>query len=177
MMKATIDIDKVKLKSEMFLEVEYQKNFEDKHRNQVSEACNAPVHPDLVAAFEKLVPHLAILTEYVPESAAPEDIDSFEHPDLEKFKVTQISIGSDGDGVTITGRRVLKNKKVLNLNAPYTKYYEENGYRFGADLQIAVSHIIEETQLYLDGVKFGEGKQLEMELGDGETVDGEESAL
>jgi hypothetical protein len=160
-MKATIDIDKVKFKNDLFIEVHYKEDFEDKHRNLVHKECNAPVHEDLKKCFERLGVHLPILCEYLDETQLPEDIDSLSSPILESFKVTQISVGADGDGVTITGSRKLKTGKVLNLNAPHTKYYEEDGYRYAPDLQIAVANLVAEVELYMEG-KHGEGAQLEM---------------
>jgi hypothetical protein len=173
-MKATIDIEKVKVKNGLFLIVDYKRDFEGgKVRNIVNEQCNAPIHPDLIAAFDNLRIHLAVLTEYIDEENVDKDIDRYEHTILEQFKVTQISIGGDGEGVTLTGQKRLKSKKVLNLNAPFQKYFEDEGYSFGADLQIAVDRVITEVEAYMDGTKRGEGAQLEMQLEGNEGGDGD----
>ena len=79
------------------------------------------VHKDLEFCFTELVPHLAFLCE-MKEADGKESFDELPDDILNTLDVTGFSIGGDGDseGVTLTGKRFLKSKKVLNLNAPFT---------------------------------------------------------
>lgn len=95
---------------------------------------------DLINAFKALVPHMAFLCEQKEADGKnfledmPNNIDSI-------LEVTGYTVGGDGDsrGVTLTGKRFLKSNKVLNLNAPFTKFADENeDYAFQFELEQAI---------------------------------------
>lgn len=53
----------------------------------------------------------------------------------------------------------------MNMNTPYTKYYDESApYRFNTDLELAVNAVLEEALAYKEGRKYGV-KQQELPFG------------
>src|SRR5690606_1856313 len=110
-----IEIRKAGIRSAIFLAYEY--NLEDngisaKNKTQST----APIHDDLRAAFDKLIPHFILLTEELPEDRMkgiiendlmlPEDIEK-------KYQVTDFELGGTEDQQTIkiSGFKVLSNDK------------------------------------------------------------------
>lgn len=98
---------------------------------------------DLINAFKALVPHMAFLCEQKEADGKkfledmPDNIDSI-------LEVTGYTVGGDGDsrGVTLTGKRFLKSNKVLNLNAPFTKFADDNeDYAFQFELEQAAADV------------------------------------
>lgn len=126
-------------------------------KDVISAKCANKVHPDLVTAFEKLIPHMILLCE-LPES--DDLIDRLINRDINdctegfpKIEVTGFSIGGDSDeaGVTIIGSRMIGNNgKTLNLISPFQKYDEEE-YGYAGQLKIAVDLIVTEITQFLDG--------------------------
>lgn len=111
---------------------------------------------DLVNAFKALIPHLAFLCELKEADGIdfledmPDNIESI-------VDVSGYSIGGDGDsrGVTLTGKRFLKSNKVLNLNAPFTKFTDESeSYRFQFELEQAIEACDYEVNEYLFNKKW-----------------------
>lgn len=160
-MEVTINLKKAKLIEGDFLELEYtqtETEGESVSSTDYKAFIRKYAHVDLLHAFEKLKTHLAFLTE----SVDIKDNDLTFPPELEsdirfsKFKVTQISLGGSDDsyGVTLTGQRKLKGKKILNLNAPFTKFEEQDGvdnYDFLHELYSDIQTVINEVILYLNG--------------------------
>lgn len=85
------------------------------------------VTSDLINAFAKLIPHIALLTEQ-KEANEVEMIEDVPDEISRILDVTGYSIGGDGDneGVTLVGKRFLKTGKVLNLCSPFTMFNNEN---------------------------------------------------
>lgn len=111
---------------------------------------------DLINAFKALVPHMAFLCEQKEADGKefledmPENIDSI-------LEVTGFTVGGDGDsrGVTLTGKRFLKSNKVLNLNAPFTKFTDENeDYAFQFELEQAIESCSYEVNEYIFNKKW-----------------------
>ena len=111
---------------------------------------------DLINAFKALVPHMAFLCEQKEADGKefledmPENIDSI-------LEVTGYTVGGDGDsrGVTLTGKRFLKSNKVLNLNAPFTKFTDENeDYAFQFELEHAIESCSYEVNEYIFNKKW-----------------------
>lgn len=111
---------------------------------------------DLINAFKELVPHMAFLCELKEADGKnflgdmPDNIDSI-------LEVTGYSVGGDGDsrGVTLTGKRFLKSNKVLNLNAPFTKFADENeDYQFQFELEQAIEACSYEVNEYIFNKKW-----------------------
>lgn len=113
------------------------------------------VHDDLKHAFNLMRSHLAIICD-LPEAKGKNlhELDDDEEA-LLRIKVIGFSIGGSGDneGVSLTGFKTLKGGKILNLNAPFTKYVDESGegYEFSDDLNHLMNHATTEVELYIDG--------------------------
>lgn len=121
-------------------------------------------HDDLLNGFSLLRPHLAIITDCL-EAHKKTLYDLDDDPEtLEKFKVNSISIGGSGEheGVTISGSKKLSGGRLLNLNTPFTKYWDENErYEYADELNSLIEHICTEVELYLDG-KIAPDAQLDL---------------
>ena len=111
---------------------------------------------DLINAFKALVPHMAFLCEQKEADGKefledmPDNIDSI-------LEVTGYTVGGDGDsrGVILTGKRFLKSNKVLNLNAPFTKFTDDSeNYRFQFELEQAIEACDYEVNEYLFNKKW-----------------------
>lgn len=114
------------------------------------------VTSDLINAFKALVPHMAFLCEQKEADGKkfledmPDNIDSI-------LEVTGYTVGGDGDsrGVTLTGKRFLKSNKVLNLNAPFTKFADDNeDYAFQFELEQAIESCCYEVNEYIFNKKW-----------------------
>lgn len=109
------------------------------------------VHKDLTESFCALIPHLAFLCEQKEADGKKYLVDL---PDevFTKMEVSGYSIGGsdDNEGVTLTGKRFLMSKKVLNLNAPFTMFNNENeAYEHAYDLFECVERCSYEAEQYL----------------------------
>lgn len=166
------NISKAKLAKNGGLEVTFEETvtFTDENGKTVelnrepSIICKNIPHDDLINAFALLRPHLAIITDCVEAHKKTlydldDDVES-----LEKFKVTSFSKGGTGEheGVTISGSKKLSGGRILNLNTPFTKYYDENDpYDHADELSSLITHICNEVEAYLDG-KIAPDAQLDM---------------
>ncbi|WP_417867990.1 hypothetical protein [Xanthomarina gelatinilytica] len=161
-----IEIKKAKIKNRIFLSSEYVEKLNGVNKTR-KEDSDAIVHDDLINAFQRLVPHFALLTEQVPESEVesiilngkeiPEDL-------LQKIKVTGITVGGTGEseGITISGAKRLSNGKMVNFNTPFTKWEEvDEGYRFISELINVLEDLKDEVIAYMEG-KQGSKVQMEM---------------
>ena len=109
------------------------------------------VTKDMHQAFKALIPHLTFLCE---QREAYRLVRMDELPD-EIYRVLDVSgysIGGSDDniGVTLIGKRFLNSKKVLNINAPFTMFDNENEeYTYAFDLQQAIENCNYEVEQYL----------------------------
>jgi hypothetical protein len=169
-MEKVIDIKKAKIIDGAHMELEYTEVEPDGDAsvsNEIKGLFRKRVHPDLVAAYDKLKIHLAYLSEIVPVELG-EDIEGSDFhmdPKFIKFKVTSFSIGGEGDslGVTVTGQMKLRGKKILNLNTPFTKFEAQSSdnYEYLHNLYSHVMTCIDEVQKYISG-KCHPNTQMEM---------------
>lgn len=159
----SLKFKKIKLVDELTLDFEADEN-DNGTVSKIIKESGHPVHPDLIARFQALDVHLMLSCEIIdyPTGAKLDELNI--NPMVDKMMVTGLSFGgSDYEGVTLTGRKQLKNKRVLNLNAPYIKFNDESGlgYDYEAFLYSDVMRLLEEVKLYVGG-KYGEGKQLNL---------------
>jgi hypothetical protein len=149
----------VKLNDDNTLDVVYLDHVgEEGQIDKVTKECKAKAHPDLVAEFDNLRIHMGTLceqgefTEY-EDGAKPLDI----------LRVTKIAFGGEDEhqGITITGMRLLKNAKVLNLNAPFTKLHPDHSdYGYVQSLELSLQNLLSEADQYLNGTKVAPSNQL-----------------
>lgn len=173
-MEKVISIKRAKIIEGVHLELEYTETEPDGDASistDIKSLCRRRVHHDLLDAFERLKVHLAFLSEQV-DIQDTDDLTNpeiFNDPRFLKFHVTSFSLGGDIDsaGVTITGQRKLKSKKVLNLNSPFTQFEAMEGkdeqYEFLHELYRDVMNCVGEVEEYLRG-KHAPNPQLEIEL-------------
>lgn len=153
----SIEIRKAGIRSGIFLAYEY--NIEEagisaKNKTQSM----APIHDDLKAAFDKLIPHFILLTEELPEDRVkgiiendlliPEDIQL-------KYTVTEFALGGSEDSktITITGYKILSNDKSVSFSTPSQKLYDDkkDGYKYSDFLRDILDILLDEVQQYMDG--------------------------
>lgn len=167
-----IEIRKAGIRSAIFLAYEY--NLEDngisaKNKTQST----APIHDDLRAAFDKLIPHFILLTEELPENTMkgiienglqlPEDIEK-------KYQVTDFELGGTEDQQTIkiTGYKVLSNDKSITFTTPSQKLHEDktDGYKFDEYLRECLDVLLAEVQEYMDGKQAPRSEVGKLDFGD-----------
>lgn len=120
-------------------------------------------HNDLMLGFDLLRSHLLIITEQreafdqfgnIIEPSVLDNYDGeFEELNpLEKVKVNSFDLSS-GYGISITGTKLLKGKKVLPLSTDKTYFegYEDDEYMFGDELKHVALHLHDEVLAYYNG--------------------------
>jgi len=124
-------------------------------------------HNDLIATFEALRPHMALLCEY----ADVDDVrgDDLATVDFRKIYVTQITLTGHNEnaGVVITGFRLLQDGSKLNLNTPNLKF-EVSEYRYSQELSEALDDLTAEAMRALTERR---RKVVQAELFDDEDTD------
>lgn len=156
-------IKKAKLNSVGYLEVEFEQKVISEDNEtftfESAQKCTWSPHNDLLLALDALKPHLAVLCEQVEnmfEITTYEKAFNQPHQLLSKLKVTGFTIGGsdEHEGVTLIGRRVLANNRVLNLVSPFCKWEDEhNGYEYSYELAAIISNLQNEVIEYLNGKK------------------------
>ncbi|AOR28755.1 hypothetical protein FORMB_17160 [Formosa sp. Hel1_33_131] len=175
----TITITSGTLKGAYSLDYSYVQKT-DVGENNVKMSCNAPIHEDLKTAFENLIPHLAMICEEVTKKEVKNVIDNgfpeieegdSEHPIKEKFNVHAFKITGNGDseGVAISGTKLLKIGKAVNITTPKLRWDED--YAFIDELSEAIEQCKIEVNEYLNGkhapdnqVDMFEGYEVEAEV-------------
>ena len=158
-----IIIKKAKLARSGTVEASYT----DSEGNEISLKGKNKGHNDLRDAFAALVPFFADLTEQ--KEADTIDWDCLESADnaelLKKIDVTGITI-SNGNIVTLTGRRTLCTSRILCLNSPCVEMDSETfEWDHVGEFDLVVQNVIEEVRAYLEDRKW-EVRQSEIEFGD-----------
>lgn len=129
--------------------------YKDENGDTITHEGKNLVTSDLLDAFRDLIPHIAILCEQ--KEAGEEGIDTLPESIYTVLEVSGYSIGGsdDNEGVTLTGKRFLQSKKVLNLNAPFTMFSNENEtYEYAFELEQAILACEYEVKEYLFNKKW-----------------------
>ncbi len=130
--------------------------YKNEHGDTVTVEGKNIVTKDLTNAFRKLVPHLTMLCEQ-KEASHADRMDELTDEMYSVLEVTGYSIGGsdNSEGVTLSGKRFLKSKKVLNLNAPFTMFDNENEeYKYAFELQQEIEACNYEVEQYLFNKKW-----------------------
>lgn len=109
---------------------------------------------DFNAAFNRLRIHMVCICE-MPEAVqiTEDNVYDFDPEQLMNYEITGYSIGGSDEsaGVTITGKKLLESGQVLNLNVPFTKFEDEDGYIHGAALMSDIEACNSEVEEFLNG--------------------------
>lgn len=153
-------IKSAKIKSSIFLAWSYEKHEPGKVTNIKADS-NAPIHQDLIDAFQSFIPHFVLLSEMKkkPDVVKMIDLDSEISEDLKRlFKIESVSVvDSNGEmAVTISGRKHLQNGKSITFSTPSTdRGSKDNEYEFYDKMIERVENLQEEVMQYMEG-KHGE---------------------
>jgi len=129
-----------------------------------------PFHPhkDLFQALKLMVPHMMLETDFMSLDQVNKAY--FEKKEIlkdtettESFKVTGIHLKETKgvNYVVLVGRRILKNKKVLNLSPLFNISNFEDGYPYAENLSKLVDNFLDEVGEYTEG-KHAPDAQLKM---------------
>ena len=143
-------IKKAKLAKSGCLEAVYI----DTDGNEVSIKGYNKCHNDLRQAFDRLVPFFADLTEQrEADKINWDDIECEENSEaLKNLSVSGLSIGGDPNNeiITMTGKRTLLTRRVLNLNAPGVEMNSETfEWPYVSEFDVAVQGVLYEVEQYL----------------------------
>lgn len=143
-------IKKAKLAKSGCLEAVYT----DTDGNEVSLKGFNKCHDDLRKAFDRLTPFFADLTEQKEADKINwDDIESDENSELlNNLCVSGLSIGGDANNeiITMTGKRTLLTRRVLNLNAPGVEMDSETfEWPHVSEFDVAVQGVLYEVEQYL----------------------------
>jgi len=119
------------------------------------------VHGDCKRAFDALIPHFALLMDYMPLPPRIEDIkfpldEILPTEEARRYSVTAVTLGPDDSYFILTGSRsrAFDNMPIVGINTPK----EPNGasnYRYFRELEESIKTVIEEANAWLDGSKKG----------------------
>ena len=126
--------------------------------------CHEQAHADLSHRLSRLVPHLCLLTEQLPETPDFWPDTAEELPArFGAFAVTGFSMGKGQGGVTLVGQRILTGGKVLNLNSPYVSFDDETeaAYPYAPLLETELNEALAEVEAALRG-KCSDYRQLSL---------------
>lgn len=139
---STANIQKAKLKNEIFIYIEYSETIPDgSGTNSIKSDSTAAVHNDLKKAFQKLDLHLAGLAEQFTLEGLLNSGST---------TCTGFAIGGEGTGVTLSGYRLLSNGKAFNFNTPFIKWNDPTAdYEGARQLRISVNRCVLEVKRYL----------------------------
>lgn len=166
-----VTIDKIKInKKGESLSYAYRRVETDGRRSAVKEETGEySCHPDLINAFDRLAPHIAVLAGYVSAKTVKfNDDDEVKNPqDFESYKCTSVSLGGgETEGFVLTGHKLRWDGKAVGFNTPFDPFAidEESAkkpdakprYPYMEELQIALNDLDTEARHYMNGTKKGE---------------------
>lgn len=160
-MKATrIDLKSVKING-LGIEAKYMQE-----GKELSVKCKEPIHPDLRDAFDKLKPYFVDICEM--EEADDINWKNLDEPEtvaaLGNYSISGLNMsGSDSAFcISISGHRLLKSVKTLNINSPRMNISNENT-EYDSDrsqyLRDICQQIAFETEAYIIDRKFAYTEQ------------------
>lgn len=129
-------------------EAEYSARISDNSSVQAVECKAARLHPDLIAAFANLNPHLARMTYQLDDKGLPISDD---------VVCNSFSLKGDDEmqGVVLSGIRKLPNGSTLTLNTSFTRFDDDEKYGHLDTLLDDVNNCEDEVKLYLFTGKCG----------------------
>lgn len=160
-----ITVFKAKQEKGGLLDVHFFEQGTDNLKVPTSRMCPWPVHQDLTDAWTALSIHWLILTGYAAASAVT-DISDVPAELIEGVHVKGFSFGGEdkAEGIILSGHRILKNKKAVIVNTPFTRFEEKDDsrYQWMDDLINCLDTLRSEVVAYMNGTKRGENPQQEL---------------
>lgn len=163
---SSIEIKSAELVDQMFCNYKYKHTVGPNTTNTVTTKSEVPVHHDLVAAFRRLDPHLAVICEEV-DPAVIGDINDIDHQTtadrIEKFEVTKFTVDGPAESMTLVlaGLKELSTGESIKLETP--KINIDGSYPFADELASTIQDCLSEVHEYMHG-KQAESNQLEIEF-------------
>jgi hypothetical protein len=161
--RSIITIQKAKVKDQHLTCEFTEQRTDDAPPRAFALTCAEQVHPDLLHALSRLVPHLCLLTEQLTETADYWPDESEALPILfEQFTVTGFSLARHQGGATLIGQRELTGGRVLNLTTPYQSFDDEQAtYPYAGLLETTLATALAEVEAALRG-KCTDYRQLDL---------------
>lgn len=161
--RSIITIQKVKVKDQRLTCEFTEQRTDDAPPRAFALTCTEQVHPDLLHALSRLVPHLCLLTEQLAETSDYWPDDAEELPALfDTFRVTGFSLARHQGGATLIGQRELTGGRVLNLTTPYQSFDDELAtYPYAGLLETTLATVLTEVEAALRG-KCTDFRQLDL---------------
>lgn len=167
--KKVIEVRGGKLK-DIFCHYEYDHNLSPTVTNGNSVESEVPCHPDLIAAFKKFEPHLAIIFGDINQDYHEgADANKLGERDpirlaLQNWKVTKFKLVEYGDeeGIIISGSIDMVTGNAP-LNTPIITFLNSK-YDLADELRVVTNEVIFEIEEYLHGRKKAADNQLKMEF-------------
>ena len=156
-----ITIQKVKLKDQHLTCEFTEQRSEEAPPRAFALTCAEQIHPDLLHALSRLVPHLCLLAEQLTETPDywPDDAEVLPAR-FKQFSVNGFSLGRHQGGITLIGQRQLASGRVLNLVTPYQSFDDEQStYAYAGLLEATLAAALAEVEAALRG-KCTEFRQL-----------------
>jgi hypothetical protein len=167
--KNAIDVRSARLRDQLFCDYKYL--FEASGAtNKASITSEVPVHEDLVTAYKKLNPHLAVICEEVSPNEIVDIDDIGEYDDkiheegslehkMSHFVVTGFRLEGEGEreGVVLIGEKRLSTGEWLKLETPKVGWSDD--YACVNELRVSIGDVIAEVEEYKDGKRAPEVQQ------------------
>jgi len=162
-MRKPVEIRAGALKDKIFCSFAYDHNLSPTATNEVRIKSEVPVHPDMVEAFKKFIPHMAIIFQGIRQEDLDGDLPQDEHDPifikLASYDVTAFKLEEydDAEAIILIGSESLPTGEA-RLETPPIKFANSK-YSNAGELRIVTDDVLFEIEEYLNGRKKAEDIQ------------------
>lgn len=136
--------------------------FKNENGDIVSVAGANIVHKDLKACMKALISHIAMSTEQRETyNKTMKDVEAKRIQDdgtdnvYKWMTVDTVTLGEDGDSVTLAGNRILQSGDVIKIESPVINLGDFEKYQYSNELSLAVEAVKYEAEAYYKEQKWG----------------------
>lgn len=136
--------------------------FRNENGDIVSVAGANIVHKDLKACMNDLISHIAIITEQRETyNKTLKDVEAKRIQDegtdnvYKWMTVDTVTLGEDGNSVTLAGNRILQSGDVIKIESPVINLGDSEKYQYCNELSLAVEAVKYEAEAYYKEQKWG----------------------
>lgn len=136
--------------------------FKNENGDIVSVAGANIVHKDLKACMNGLISHIAMSTEQRETyNKTLKDVEAKRIQDdgtdnvYKWMTVDTVTIGEDGNSVTLAGNRILQSGDVIKIESPVINLGDSEKYQYSNELSLAVEAVKYEAEAYFKEQKWG----------------------